>query len=129
MRKGSCLCGAVVFTVEGDMKPPIACHCRECRQQSGHYFAASETRRDAVKFTNDEGLAWYKASDFASRGFCRHCGSKLFWSRDGSPMIHVLMASLEAPTALKLSVHMWAGEKGDYYDIADGLPQVEGDDI
>lgn len=129
MRKGSCLCSAVAYTVDGEMKPGVACHCRECRKQSGHFFAASETTEAAVTLTRDDGLTWYKASDFASRGFCRQCGSTLFWSRDGSPLIHVMMGTLEAPTGLKLAAHMWTSQKGDYYEIADGLRQVEGDDI
>ena len=129
MHEGSCLCGSVAFVVDGEMAPPIACHCHECRKQSGHHFAASETPRAGLRMTREDGLVWYKASDFASRGFCARCGSTLFWSRDGSASIHVLMGSLDAPTGLSLAAHMWTSEKGDYYDIADGLPQIEGDDI
>ena len=129
MRHGSCLCGAVAYQIEGNMKPPVVCHCRECRRQSGFAPAASETMRDRVTITRDAGLQWYKASDHASRGFCRHCGSPLFWSRDGSKLIHVIMGALDAPTGLQLGAHIWISEKGDYYDIADGLMQVEGDDF
>ena len=35
MLTGSCLCGAVKFTVEGELKPPDACHCTQCRKTSG----------------------------------------------------------------------------------------------
>jgi hypothetical protein len=38
MRKGACLCGAVSFEVEGKLAAPDACHCSQCRKQSGHYF-------------------------------------------------------------------------------------------
>lgn len=129
MRTGSCLCGAVAYAVEGEMKPPVACHCKECRQQSGHHFAASETREDALTLTRDEGLAWFKTSDFASRGFCKFCGSTMFWNRDASPLIHVLAGTLDAPTGLRMGAHMWTSQKGDYYEITDGLRQVEGDEI
>ena len=127
MRKGSCLCGAVAFTVSGEMEPPIACHCEQCRRQAGHCFAAAAVPKGAVEMTRSEGLAWYRASGFASRGFCSRCGSKVFWKRDQSPLVHVLMGALDGPTGLKLSSHMWVSEKGDYYEIADGLRQVEGD--
>ena len=39
MHKGSCLCGAVRFEVEGELPPPDACHCAQCRKHSGHFFA------------------------------------------------------------------------------------------
>lgn len=29
MHKGSCLCGAVRLTIEGDLRPPDACHCSD----------------------------------------------------------------------------------------------------
>ncbi|HXK40439.1 MAG TPA: GFA family protein, partial [Candidatus Paceibacterota bacterium] len=30
MHKGSCICAAVTFEVEGELPPPDACHCTEC---------------------------------------------------------------------------------------------------
>jgi hypothetical protein len=37
--------------------------------------------------------------------------------------IAVAMGGFEAPTGTRLGVHIYVAEKGDYYDIADGLPQ------
>ncbi|MGP1256981.1 MAG: GFA family protein [Kiloniellales bacterium] len=39
--EGGCLCGQVRFRVRQPQKQVIACHCRQCRRMSGHYFAAS----------------------------------------------------------------------------------------
>ena len=33
------------------------------------------------------------------------------------------MGCIDDPTGLKLADHIYVGEKGDYYEIADGLPQ------
>ena len=123
--KGSCLCGAVAFEVDA-LEDPLACHCKQCRQQTGHYFAAGRAEKAGVRFECDDGLAWYRASDFAARGFCRDCGSVLFWRGDEGPHIRVALGSLEAPTGLRLGRHVWVDFKGDYYDIADGVPQEEG---
>ena len=30
---------------------------------------------------------------------------------------------IDAPTGLRLERHIWVGDKGDYYEIADGVPQ------
>lgn len=125
MVRGACLCGAVAFTAGGPAGRAIACHCDECRRQSGHHFAAQPVRRDTLVFARDDGLRWFRASDTAARGFCGSCGSTLFWQGDDSPLTHVLMGALDAPTGLRLGAHVWVGEKGDYYDIADGLPQED----
>ena len=33
------------------------------------------------------------------------------------------MGAFDAPTDTKLTIHIFVADKGDYYDIADGLPQ------
>ncbi|MCG6858134.1 MAG: GFA family protein, partial [Salaquimonas sp.] len=48
VRRGSCLCGAISFAVTGPMRPVVACHCNQCRKQSGHFFAATDAPDDAV---------------------------------------------------------------------------------
>ncbi|WP_306113238.1 MULTISPECIES: GFA family protein [unclassified Roseovarius] len=126
MAQGSCLCGAVTFTVETALKDPLACHCKQCRQQSGHYFAAAHAPKEAVNFSRQDGLTWFRASDIASRGFCRECGATLFWRADHGDEIAVALGAIDGPTGLSLGRHVWANAKGDYYDIADGVPQQEG---
>jgi hypothetical protein len=63
------------------------------------------------------------------RGFCKECGSALFWHPDRhagrAHRIAVSAGSLRKPTRLRLSEHIFVGDKGDYYDIADGLPQKD----
>jgi hypothetical protein len=33
------------------------------------------------------------------------------------------MGAFDGPTGTKLTKHIFVADKGDYYDIADGLPQ------
>ena len=33
------------------------------------------------------------------------------------------MGALDTPTGTQLAIHIFVAEKGDYYDITDGLPQ------
>jgi hypothetical protein len=39
MPKGSCACGAIKFEVTGALEGCDACHCTQCRKQSGHFCA------------------------------------------------------------------------------------------
>lgn len=123
MHSGSCLCGSVAFVIDGALSAPSACHCGQCRNQSGHVWASTSTHEDNLSFSSDETLSWFRASDIARRGFCRACGSFLFWQHDDEDTISISMGALDEPTDLKLARHIFVADKGDYYDIKDDLPQ------
>ena len=123
MPAGSCLCGAVAFSVAGDLSPPNACHCSQCRKQSGHFWASTDVGRDAVTIAGDDKLTWYQASAWVRRGFCGICGSFLFWDPPARDRIAIAMGAFDAPTGTRLHEHIFVTDKGDYYAIADGLPQ------
>lgn len=123
MLGGSCLCGAVRFSVGGKVPDPSLCHCSQCRRQSGHVWASSHAPQDAVSIEGP--VSWYRSSEMAERGFCPTCGSFLFWRRDDEDTVSFSMGALEAPTGLRLARHIFTADKGDYYEIADGLPQSE----
>lgn len=125
MVTGSCLCGAVSFTLRGPLRDVLGCHCGQCRKQTGHFWAATSVPDEALEMTRQDGLAWYRASDTVQRGFCRECGATLFWKPDNAPRIAVGVGGLEQPTGLKMTSHVFVADKGDYYEIADGLPQHE----
>lgn len=122
INRGGCLCGAVRYETKGPLRDVIACHCVECRRQSGHYFAATASADADLEVTGGENLTWYCASDDARRGFCRTCGSVLFWKRNGSDRTSILAGSFDSPSGLMPGYHIFCAEKGDYYEIADGLP-------
>ena len=122
MTKGSCLCGAITYRVIGPLRPVIACHCAQCRKTSGHHVAATSAARDDVQIAGT--VQWYKSSETAQRGFCPICGSNLFWDGQGANL-SIFAGTLDAPTGLTLSGHIYCADKGDYYDIADGLPVAD----
>lgn len=123
MHEGSCLCGAVSFEIADTLKPPDACHCSQCRKQSGHFWASTNVSRDALTIHGADHLTWFRSSKAVRRGFCSTCGSALFWDPTEHDVIAVAMGALDAPTDTKLTAHIYVADKGDYYDIADGLAQ------
>ena len=125
MHKGSCLCGAVTFGVEGDLPGPGACHCRSCRKQSGHYFASTDVPRSAVTIYGGDKVGWFQSSDKVRRGFCTVCGASLFWDPLFKDWIGIAMGAFDTPTGTRLAIHVFAAEKGDYYDINDPVPVAE----
>ena len=125
MHKGSCNCGAVRFEIAGNLPGPDACHCTVCRKQSGHYFASTDVPRASVTIRGEDKVTWWKSSEKVRRGFCSTCGCALFWDPVHKDWIGIAMGAIESPTDTKLRVHIFTADKGDYYDIADGLPQNE----
>ena len=125
IHRGSCLCGSVKFEVAGELGPSDACHCVQCRKQSGHYFASANVKRAALRVTGEGQVRWYQSSAKVRRGFCSVCGSTLFWDplSDKYDWTSIAMGALDTPTGVMLQHHIFAAEKGDYYAIADGLPQ------
>ncbi|MEQ8899104.1 MAG: GFA family protein [Roseovarius sp.] len=121
MTMGRCLCGDITFTVNTTPTGASVCHCGQCRKQSGHLWASAQAPAAEVEI--DGPVHWYDASGIAKRGFCPRCGSFLFWKAHDEDMISLALGALDEPTGITLEKHIFTADKGDYYDIKDGLPQ------
>lgn len=123
MHKGSCSCGAVRFVVQQSLEAPVACHCVQCRKQSGHYFASTNVPRTALEVSGEEHLTWHQSSAKVRRGFCSTCGSWLFWDPPARDWLSAAMGAFDGDSSTRMERHIFVAEQGDYYEIADGLPQ------
>jgi hypothetical protein len=115
--KGHCLCRGVRFELTPPLRAVTVCHCGQCRRWHGHVGAYTAVPRDGLSLTESRSLAWFASSNFARRGFCRECGSSLFWERGGHDTISIAAGSLDAPTGLQTVLHIFAKDKGDYYEL------------
>lgn len=120
---GACLCGAVTFRVDGPMREVVFCHCGQCRRQTGLYYASTNAADADLTIEGGENITWYRSSEHGRRGFCRQCGSALFWKYEGQAHISIQAGSLDKPTRLERGYHIFCADKGDFYEIDDGLPQ------
>ena len=123
MHRGSCLCGAVRFEVTGALPPPDGCHCSKCRKHSGHYFVSTEVPQGQLTVFGEDSLRWYPSSPKVQRGFCGTCGASLFFDPPHLDWIAIAMGAFDTPTATRMDRHIFVADKGDYYDLTDGLPQ------
>lgn len=121
MVTGTCLCGDVTFRTDALPQEPTACHCGQCRKQSGHVWASAYVGMSDLSISGT--VKWYAASESAERGFCPRCGSLLFWRAPDEDTISFSLGALASPTGITLERHIFVADKGDYYEIADGLPQ------
>jgi hypothetical protein len=123
---GRCECGAVRYRVRGGMRDVVVCHCGQCQRNHGYAPGYTAARKAELVIEGEENVAWYRSSEAAQRGFCRRCGSSLFWSAEGRDTLSITAGSLNPPTGLKTVLHIMTADRRDYYTIADGVPQVLG---
>ena len=98
---GGCQCGAVRYRVDGPLNEPHLCHCRMCQKAAGNYFMplAGAGPGDLV-ITRGEP-AWFASSAPVRRGFCRDCGTPLFFGHVEGGYVAVTLGSLDDPAAVK----------------------------
>lgn len=123
---GGCACGRVRFVVHGPLGDVVACHCETCRRTSGHYWAATRVPWAHLVIEPSTALAWYRSSTIASRGFCRECGSGLFFRKQAAADVSIAPGALDDASALSMTAHICTAEAGAYYPLPADVPCYPG---
>jgi hypothetical protein len=122
---GGCLCGAVLYEVDGPLRDVLVCHCERCRRTHGHVAAYAECADRDLVLVEADGLCWYVA-DGRARGFCSGCGASLFWREEGGDRTSISAGTLDPPTGVRTVAHIYTASQGDYYVIEGDLERHEG---
>jgi hypothetical protein len=124
---GRCLCGAVVYELQGALRGVLVCHCVECRRWGGHVAAMTAVPKDRLVLRESGGLRWIDSPDSAQharRGFCGECGSSLFWDPPQLDTISVAAGTLDGDPGIRTIGHIWVEQAGSYYELLDdGQPR------
>ena len=82
-----------------------------------------------VEIAGDEHLKIYDSSEWAERGFCKNCGTHLFYRLKGTGehMIPVGLFSDEA--ALEFGTEVFIDEKPSYYSFAEATEKLTGEEL
>lgn len=124
---GKCLCQKVTITIESFDPNLGACHCNMCRSwAAGPYLAVKATGK--VDFTPKEDVGIYNSSEWAERGFCKNCGSSLFY-RLKKDQSYFLSATLFDEKKLNFDHQVFIDEKPTYYDFANPTKNLTGKEI
>ncbi len=119
---GQCLCGAVRFTVDSVDPHHHACHCDMCRRWSGGpLFAMSVS---GAAFKGKENITVYDSSTWAERGFCRHCGTNLFYRLKKTGDYMISAGTFDDSSRFKLIGEIFIDHKPDGYDFAGEHPRL-----
>jgi hypothetical protein len=78
---GGCQCGAIRYELKAAPLGVWACHCTQCRKQTGSAFGLSmAVPIDALVFTGETPAVWTRTADSGNIVdclFCPHCGSRI----------------------------------------------------
>ncbi|GAA5176127.1 MULTISPECIES: GFA family protein [Halomonadaceae] len=126
--QGACLCGAVNLSVELDSHEVSACHCQMCQTWGGGPLLAIESRTP-MTLRGKESVSVYASSEWAERGFCRHCGTHLFYrlKEGGHYAFPVGLIDNGDPWAMALQIFI--DEKPAHYDFANDTRTLTGAEV
>lgn len=119
---GGCQCGAVTYRVDGPLRDVTICHCSVCRRLHGAAAAYAACTRDDLTVVDPDGRRTGFTFNTATYEHCGACGGRLFWSRPGLATISIAAGSLDEPSGLVTTHHIWVDSAGDWEHLADGLP-------
>ncbi|MFY0990088.1 GFA family protein [Halomonas sp. C05BenzN] len=126
--RGSCLCGAVQLAVEAGRQNIGACHCQMCRTWGGGPLLALETVT-RVEMEGEEHVTVYPSSDWAERGFCRHCGTHLFYRLKSGDHYAIPVGLVDGGEAWTFDTQIFIDEKPAFYAFANTTKDLTGQEV
>jgi len=128
MHRGSCLCGAIKYTIDGELSEFGYCHCPSCRKASGSAHGANAgVSAEAFELIDLAGsLREFESSPGKWRAFCGTCGSPLYAYLARSPdLIRIRLGSLDTTFSKRARAHTFVSQKADWEEIDGMIPQFE----
>ncbi len=121
--KGSCLCKAVRYEIDGLDTPIRHCHCVTCRKAHAASFntSAGVARERFRWISGEDRLAAYESSPGKLRRFCSICGSHIVADYKGRPLLTLRVATLDDDPGMRPWEHIW---------VSHAVPWLtDGDDV
>ena len=90
-----------------------------CRKWNGG--AATATYVGSVEFNGEENITRYASSDWAERGFCKLCGSNLYYLL--KPDQYIIGTGLFDKQDFELGMEIFYAGKPDWYEYTGEHPK------
>ena len=127
-RKGSCLCGAIRFTAKSKRNKVGACHCSRCRKWGGGPFMEINCGSN-VLFEGEENISVFDSSRWAERGFCKKCGSHLFFRFKKNDQHMMPVGLFDEDKDLVFDHQVFIDEKPPFYSFENKTDDMTGPEI
>ncbi len=128
MIKGSCLCGAVNILTPSVNRHVAACHCNMCRKWGGAALLGVECN-DGISFEGEDNIQVYQSSQWAERGFCKKCGSNLFYRLKENNHYYIPVGIFDNDEGFVFDLEVFIEEKPNYYSFANETKKMTGEEL
>jgi hypothetical protein len=112
--KGSCLCGAVSYTADGEPIRFYHCHCSRCRKASGTGHASNLFLKGTIHWDSGEELIkMFKVveAERFTNSFCEVCGGRVPRFLEQYGMVFIPAGSLDDEPDLKPQARIFSGSR------------------
>jgi hypothetical protein len=126
---GSCFCGTITFNIWNFEPQYSVCHCTQCCKWTGSLYASITVPNGNYDISGEKDISWHDQSENAERGFCKKCGSALFWRFKESSCLDIAVGMLDHPEQLKPLKHIFCKSKLELYGLpSDRSPKYDARD-
>ncbi len=127
MFRGSCLCEAVIFEIQGSFQFIGHCHCQICRKSHGadHATQGLIAYHEFKILQGEANLVSFASSPHYERFFCRVCGARLFNAPKDRSFYSVALNALDGPPPLHPNFHTYVKSKVPWVQLVDNCPKFE----
>ncbi len=126
--QGACLCGAVKIKADAGSNQIGVCHCKMCRRWGGGPLFASEFGT-AVSFEGAEHIATFSSSEWAERGFCRRCGTHLFYRLKDNHHYAIPVGLFDDSEDWQFAEQVFIEQKPGFYSFAEDTKTLTGEQL
>jgi hypothetical protein len=128
---GSCLCGAISYSISQNIGDIVHCHCIKCRKAHGAAFSSvAKIEDNNFSITGKNKLNSYQSSLGKTRCFCSSCGSQIYAKRDNTDFIILRLGTLNDESMIgsqyQEAKHIWLAEKACWYEVHANLEEQQG---
>ena len=127
-KKGRCLCGKVGIIARAVVPQVHACHCNMCQLWNGGPTLSVHCGTE-VEFSGEECLSTYQSCDWAELGFCKHCGSHVFYRMLDSGEYLLQTGSFPDADDFVLEQQIFIEEKPEFYRFANNTRDLTGAEV
>jgi hypothetical protein len=97
-------------------------------QMGGGALLGVESNGD-VSFSGEENIGVYQSSEWAERGFCKQCGSHLFYRLTENNHYYIPVGILDQDQDLVFDLEVFIEEKPQYYSFANKTKTMTGEEL
>lgn len=124
--EGSCLCGQVRYTADGQAQRFYHCHCSRCRKATGTGHASNIFVKGSLTWeAGEDHIVSFKVPEAErfTNTFCGRCGARLPRLIESSGMVFIPAGSLDTDTDFLPQARIFMGSRASWSCTSASLPE------